>query len=207
MRRTPLTTVRIACGAGSTSASRVVSPPHAAAVGLLLSARRTNVDRLLYRTPAARRSAGNAGSATLTADAWSWTHTCKRLLMLTENEPSWSPVLEFANYSVNSRNRINALRTGWAPTDLVSLQPIKSRCIRARDQWTRATRHVTGSTCCRQVQLSSCAVNKPLKPPPIMGHQAMLRCVRLSVRLSVCLSVSRHCSKRRILSYVVTTEE
>jgi len=40
-----------------------------------------------------------------------------------------------------------------------------------------------------------------------MGHQAMLRCVRLSVRLSVCLSVSRHCSKRRILSYMVTTEE
>ena len=35
------------------------------------------------------------------------------------------------------------------------------------------------------------------------GNVAM----RPSVRSSVCLSVSRHCSKRRILSYVVTTEE
>jgi len=46
----------------------------------------------------------------------------------------------------------------WAPTVLVSLQPIVSRDADARDQ---RTRRVTGSTRCRPVRFSSRAANEP----------------------------------------------
>jgi len=50
-----------------------IRPPHAAAVGLLLWARRpADIGRLLH----GRRSAANASSVTLSADADSRTQTC-----------------------------------------------------------------------------------------------------------------------------------
>ena len=49
--------------------------------------------------------------------------------------------------NVNGRFGVHVLRTNWALTALVSLQPISAKYSRdadARDQWTR---RVTGSTC------------------------------------------------------------
>jgi len=54
--------------------------------------------------------------------------------------------LEFAKSSVNTASLEYVLRTDWAQTVLVSLQPINTTYSRdddARDQWTR---RVTGST-------------------------------------------------------------
>jgi len=60
---------------------------------------------------------------------------------------------------VHSNGSVHSARTDWAPTVLVSLQPIKSWRWRA---WPlRRTRLETGSTCRRSVQLSSCVVNEP----------------------------------------------
>ena len=55
------------------SVRSIIRPPHAAAAGLLLWARRPgDIDRLLH----CRRSAANAGSVTLSADVASSTQTC-----------------------------------------------------------------------------------------------------------------------------------
>ena len=67
---------------------------------------------------------------------------------------------EVRELSVNGRTAIHVLRTHWAPTVLVSLQPINAKysCdADARDQWTR---RATGSTSCRLFQFSQLRINR-----------------------------------------------
>ena len=75
-------------------------------------------------------------------------HIIIKLVRSTRTKQNWTPgrELKFTNSNVNSRIEI----TDRAPTVLVSLQPIK-----AVTQTHVTYKRVTGSTCCRSIQVSS----------------------------------------------------
>jgi len=80
----------------------------------------------------------------------------------TAREQSWPPVLNTCVIFVYSNESLRSARTDWAPTVLVSLQPIKSWRWRA---WPiNASYTVTGSTCCKSIQFTCC--ERALTPWP-----------------------------------------
>ena len=95
---------------------------------------------------------------------------------------------------------LSSARNDWAPTVLVTLQPITSRIYAAdaRDQWTR---RVTGSTCCRSVQSTSVTFmrcEQTFRRTRAAGGQAtVITCGRQHHRLQQCWTLHRESKKTR----------
>ena len=95
---------------------------------------------------------------------------------------------------------VHSTRSDWAPTVLVSPQPIKSWRWRASDQSACC---VTGSTWCRSVQFMCCEQAVALRRP-ITRHCCDL-CVLATTPVIVCQPVVDHTHSISMLSIVIAS--